>query len=52
MCRPASFDGADGAHHLAVLAVEGVGFAGWRIGYMVYPEHARVRDGQESRTRS
>ena len=38
-CRRASFPGAD-AHTISMYSLsKAYGFAGWRIGYMVYPEH-------------
>ena len=44
---PGSFAGADG-HTISLYSLsKAYGFAGWRIGYMVYPEHLDVGDAED-----
>ena len=49
---PGSFAGA-AAHTISMYSLsKAYGFAGWRIGYMVYPGAARRGDDRRARTRS
>ena len=51
-CRRRRFP-APTAHTISMYSLsKAYGFAGWRIGYMVYPEHLARGDAEESRTRS